>query len=213
KLTAFESLRWFCHFEYSEATEEALAEFARSPNLTQLSVLELNDATVTDAGLRDFAKNTCMANLRELSLRTPGEPKSTKLKISSKGLLEVLNSKRLPRLEALTFDGISLKQFKPDVFFADAGLKKLTELRLGIPMPMSEVLACKHLSNLRFLEVDLTETTDKDTDRLLASRTFAKLESLWLGPTTRLSAASEKKLRNRFGENLTMDSDADADED
>ncbi|MCI0702082.1 MAG: TIGR02996 domain-containing protein, partial [Planctomycetia bacterium] len=34
KLTAFESLRWFCHFEYSEATEEALAEFARSPNLT-----------------------------------------------------------------------------------------------------------------------------------------------------------------------------------
>ena len=47
--------------------------------------------------------------------------------------------------------------------------------------------------------------TDADVDAFLASQTFAKLKSLDLWVSNRLSPASQKKLKQRFGSNLRLD--------
>ncbi|QJX00384.1 hypothetical protein [Frigoriglobus tundricola] len=87
---------------------------------------------------------------------------------------------------------------------ADDGLKKLRELFLGIRVPISSVIACPHLTNLRTLGINVTALTDEGAEAFLASPTFANLETLFLLLPTRPAPKTLKKLSKRFGPNLVI---------
>src|SRR5262245_21748390 len=197
-LAAARAVRQVARITYYGANDKMLERIGRSPNFAHLSELDFQDVHLTDAGLRAFAKNTSMTRLRDLTLSTSTYRGSAKARFTSAGVLALLNSARLPLLDSLEINGPSPAKFDYKRFFANQGLTRLTKLRLDIQVPMATVLASPHLANLRNLHLDITKMTDSDTDALLASPTFAKLTSLWLGVPTGVSVQSKRKLSARF---------------
>jgi hypothetical protein len=60
------------------------------------------------------------------------------------------------------------------------------------------------LKNLRSLQLHDAEMTDEVADKLLANRTFAKLEELYLFLNAPLSPTTVARLKKRFGDGLTL---------
>jgi uncharacterized protein (TIGR02996 family) len=201
------ALRWVARVQYPGADDRALAAFASSPNFAHLSGLDFQEVRLTDAGLRDFAKTTNTARLREVAISTEGGLTHTKAKFTAAGVLALLHSDRLPHLDALDIECGSAAKFGMEPFLADTGLRKLRKLRLGIHLPASEVLPCPHLANLHTLELVDASCTDADVSTLLGSPTFAGLKTLWLVTSTRLAPATVKKLEARFGDGLRLEND------
>lgn len=198
------ALRWIARLNYPGADDAALTVFAHSEQLVHLSKLELREAKFTDAGLRHFAMNARTARLRALTLSTEGALGHTKAKFTAAGVLTLLKSDRLPRLDSLEVTHQSAERFGLKEFLDNPTLAKLQTLSLVMPVKVTEMFACPHLKHLHSLQLHDAEMTDADADRLLASRTFAKLRELDLCLSSRLAPASEKKLRARFGGGLTF---------
>jgi uncharacterized protein (TIGR02996 family) len=205
------AFRWVAKVDYPEANDAALAAFARSDPLAQLSELQLDEVRVTDAGLRDFAKHTHTARLKKLELTTRGPLSNTVPKFTSKGVLALLKSERVPRLTSLEVGALTGARFGLRGFAADPALRKLERLWLEMEGQAADVLASPHLGNLRALTLCEFSMTDDDVNTLLARRSFPKLEELRLYLQTQLSAASEHNLRKRFGDQLELSYDFDTD--
>jgi uncharacterized protein (TIGR02996 family) len=199
------ALSWVARLSYPGADDAALAAFARSGNLAHLSELQLREVKCTDAGLRDFAKNTSTSRLRALTLSSEGALGHTKPKFTAGGVIALLKSDRFPLLDSLEITRQSAEKFGLKKLLADPALARLKTLSLVVPVKAAEVLASPHLKNLHSLQLHDAEMTDSDADKLLASRTFTKLRELVLYLDSRLSPATEKKLRDRFGEGLTFE--------
>ena len=199
------ALRWVARVQYPGADDAGLVAFGRASNLDHLSGLELQEVRFSDAGLRSFAETTAMTRLRSLTITTEGGLTDIRPKFTAAGILALLGSHHLPRLDALDIGGISAARFDTAMFFADAGLKRLTALTLGCRVPLADVVACPHLSNLRRLTLEDCVMTDADANALLTSPTFANLTALVLTLPTPLSAATEKKLNKRFGKGLMLE--------
>jgi uncharacterized protein (TIGR02996 family) len=199
------ALRWIARLGYPGADDAALAAFARSEQLAHLSKLELREVKFSDAGLRDFAKNARTPGLRSLTLSSEGALGHTKPRFTAAGVVALLQSDRLPRLDALEITRQSAEKFGLKKLLADPALARLKTLSLVMPVKAAEVLASPHLKNLQSLQLHDAGMTDADADALLSSRTFAKLRELDLYLDSRLGPTSEKKLRDRFGEALTLE--------
>jgi hypothetical protein len=190
--------------QYPGADDAALVAFARAANMAHLSALELLEVRFTDAGLRYFAARTETAQLRTLIITPHGGLSVPRTKFTAAGVLAMLNSPRLPRLDRLDLEVNTPARFGLEALFADPGLKKLRVLNLEFPVPAAVVFACPHLTNLRTLHLEDTTATPADVDALLASPAFAQLKELTLALPGRLPQASAKKLRARFGPDLVL---------
>src|SRR5262249_21937364 len=88
--------------------------------------LDLAHLCCTDAGLRALAESRGLANLRELSLRQC----DAEATFTTRGMLRVLNSDRLPALHALKLaDGLP-RSFNLSDLLRDKGIARLTKLTL-----------------------------------------------------------------------------------
>jgi uncharacterized protein (TIGR02996 family) len=199
------ALRWVARLSYPGADDDALAAFARSEELIRLSKLELREAKFSDVGLRDFAKHAATSRLRSLTLSSEGALGHTKPKFTAAGVLAVLKSDLLPRLESLEINRQSAVKFGLKKLLSDSAQGRIKTLSLVMPVKAAEVLASPHLKNLHSLQLHDAEMTAADVDRLLATRKFAKLRELYLYLDSRLAPVSETKLRDRFGDGLTLE--------
>jgi uncharacterized protein (TIGR02996 family) len=198
------ALRWTAGIQYPGADGKMLAAIAASPNCAHLSGLSFQEVAFTDSGLTAFAKSTQTANLRKLILSTEGALSSKKPKFTAGGVLALLNSDRLPRLDHLDLD-IGSKKFDVRPLFADPGIGKLKTLWLSPPTRMADVVASRYLKNLTTLILHRAEMADADAEALLASKTLAKLTELSVTMSERLAPATEKKLQKRFSDELTLE--------
>ncbi len=196
-------VRWVAQILYYGADDNALAVFGQAPNMAHLSGLDLQEVGVTDKGLRAFAEKGNMPNLRKLDMNPNGALTKRKAKFSAAGILALLNSGRFPLLDKLHIEDVPAAKFGAAEFFADPALKQLTKLCLEPGCPMKLIAACPHLTNLRELRVHDTTLTNDDVDALLANPALGNLKELVLTLTAR--TANEKKLRERFGNGLVLD--------
>jgi uncharacterized protein (TIGR02996 family) len=203
-LAASEAVRSVSTLAYAGADDRALALFGKSPHFAHLSSILLDEVTVTDSGLRAFAETTDLARLRAFGLSV-NRPRQ---RYTASGLLAVLKSARLPLLDTLSLFGGQPERFGYQQLLADPLLSRLTTFHLGFGAPLSPVVACPHLTNLRELTGSHITITDVHTETLLGNRAFGKLTTLSLDHLNpngrRLSAAVARKLRARFGKGLTL---------
>jgi uncharacterized protein (TIGR02996 family) len=199
------ALRWVARLSYPGADDAALAALARSEHLIHLGKLELREAKFADAGLRDFAKNARTSGLRSLALSSEGALGHTRPAFTAAGVIALLESDRLPLLDSLEITRQSAEKFGLKKLLAAPALARLKSLSLVVPVKAAEVLACPHLKDLHSLQLHEAAMTDADADRLLASRTLARLRELYLFLPSRLAPVIAKKLRDRFGDGLTLE--------
>jgi uncharacterized protein (TIGR02996 family) len=202
-LAASPAVRWVTTVDYPEADDAALAAFARSENFAHLSGLLLNEVRATDAGLRDFARHTRTANLTTIEVAAPGGRRNPAPTFTSRGVLALLKSDRLPRLKSLDVGAPTGMSFGLRGFLSDPALRKLEGLSVVMEVSAAEVIASPNLTNLRVLRLHGAAMTDADGEALLARRTFAKLEELSLVLDSPLSPAAQRKLKKRFGDKFS----------
>jgi uncharacterized protein (TIGR02996 family) len=206
EFVASEALRWTAGIHYNGADDKMLAALATAPNCAHLATLNLSEVSFTDPGLKAFATTTQTANLRKLTISTEGALTSKKAKFTAAGVLALLNSDRLPRIDHLDIDA-STKKFDVRPLFADPGIGKLKSLWLSPLTRVADVVASRHLKNLTTLILNDAEMSDADAEALLASKTLAKLTELSVTVPDRLDPATEKKLEKRFGGSLMLEYD------
>lgn len=205
-------LDWIPDFEWADSKMDdgSLAALAKSPHFTRLSSFELSACKVTDAGLRTFAKTATMPNLRHFALT-----ETLRLsKYTAAGVLAVVTSPRFPKLCDLDLESSQTKTLDHAELFADAGVNKLTRVRLGWGSEAGPAFRCPHLTNLAKLSVNSGTVTDADAEALLANTSMANLAELEMrnmnARRPRLSRAVEKRLKARFGKALSLDYSQDA---
>ena len=198
------ALAWVSQFQWSHSKldDSGLAALAKSSHVGRLTSFALQQCKVTDAGLKAFAETTAMPNLRHFGLSS-----TLRLaKYTSAGVLAVLNSSRFPKLCDLELESEQTTTLDYKGLFANPGVKKLIRLRLGWKSEPGCAFRCPHLTNLRRMSVNSGVVTDADVDALLANPALAGLKDLWMygmnGGKPHLSAATEKRLRERFGEHV-----------
>jgi uncharacterized protein (TIGR02996 family) len=203
ELVACPALRAVASLSLDDVNDSALEIIGRAETCAHLSTLQLSDTTITDAGLKRFAATTGMARLRMLYVSPPGGLTKTG-KTTADGVRALLHSARLPQLNALHVNGAG-KKFGLATLLADPALAKLRALHLSHPVALADVLPCPHLTNLHTLELLRATVTSADVNELLASPNFANLKVLWLGLKRHLAPTTKKKLKERFGTGLRID--------
>jgi uncharacterized protein (TIGR02996 family) len=199
-------LRWVARVVYPQADDAFLRAFGGSEYCAHLSSIELEDPQITDRGLREFARTTGTQNLRRFAL-TNVPAWRTRRKYTAAGILALLEGDRYP-LDALCLTS-EPATFGYEALLASPHLKRLTRLTLGTSVPMGAVAACPHLTGLRELAIKQSGIGNADVDVLLTNPALKSLEKLTLwdinAQRPRLSPASHKKLRDRFGTDLRID--------
>jgi uncharacterized protein (TIGR02996 family) len=207
-LTDSPALRWVAGIITREGDDKLLSAFGQSPTCMHLSSIEFTDSKVTDAGLREFAESASTGRLRRFALPLDRVVQPRR-KYTATGVAAVLESSRFPLLDTLDLSGIQQEKFDYDTLFASPRLNRLTRLQAGGNVPMALIAASPHLTALRELSVEDSRIDDHDVDILLANASLKQLLKLRLWETNagtrRLSTKAEKKLRDRFGANLSLD--------
>jgi uncharacterized protein (TIGR02996 family) len=199
------ALGWLVEFTWarSRAGDDDVAALATSPHLGLLSKLDLTHLRCSDAGIKAIARSKGLANLREFSVRECNWGGD----FTSKAVLEVLNSDRLPKLRALKLaDGLP-SGFKLASVLADAGvarLKKLTLFSTARPAAITALATNPAAAGLEEVLMGSGEIDDASATALLESPHLGALKKLQLtnvnnGSERRLSADVEARLKQRFG--------------
>ncbi|MCE9562652.1 MAG: TIGR02996 domain-containing protein [Planctomycetes bacterium] len=198
-------LRWVARFTWygGDINGAGLNELATSPDVQHLSELTLYSPNLTDSDLLTFANTAMLPQLRGFGLvMANGSP------YTATGVLAILASDRFPRLNKLNLVGSQPANFGFESLFAARELNRLLYLWLG-NIPFHLLAACQYLSNLHALFVTGSIITDQDVDILLTNPAFANLCRLDLQDMEydqpRLSSDAEKKLRERFGQAMTLE--------
>jgi uncharacterized protein (TIGR02996 family) len=207
-LAASPAIRWACRVQYPGPDDAALEAFGASPHFAHLSGLAFDEVAATDAGLKQFAKSSGTTRLAAFGLASGGGMSTPRGKYTAAGVLAILDSARFPLLTALDLEQDQPVKFDWKAFFASAGLKQLTTLRvrLGTNMTIAPLVSCLHLTSLRELRINSSLIADADADALLANPALSKLAQFqmygmnWGRP--RLSKPVEKRLRARFGKGV-----------
>ena len=197
------ALRFVSQIQYPGADDAMLTALGASLTSSHLSGFEFGQVALTDKGLKAFAADTLTTNLRRLAISTEGSLTSKKAKFTAAGVAVLLNSDRLPRLEHLDLD-VTTAKFDPKPLFAAPGASKLKSLQLSPRVRVADLVASPHLANLESLSLLDADMTDADATALLGPA-FARLTAVALNLNESLSAASEKKLQKRFGDQLMLE--------
>jgi uncharacterized protein (TIGR02996 family) len=210
-LAASPALEWVVAFDWSDSRldDAGCAALAASPHTFRLSRLEIHRPTCTDAGLEALADSKGFANLRALAL-TDGLWAG---RFTHKGLLRILNSKRLPKLDELDLSKgqeilIGRDRVGWDRFFANRGLSRLHVLRVGWGVDLESVIACQRLTNLEELHISEENMLDHEALVLAENPALPRVRKVVLADMNpnapRLGLQAEKALRDRFGTGLHL---------
>jgi uncharacterized protein (TIGR02996 family) len=191
---------------HSRAGDDALVALAKSPHLGLLSKLDFTRLRCTDAGIRAFATSDGLGNLREFSLREcywGGD-------FTSKAVLEVLNSDRLPALRALRLGDGPPSGFNLVAVLGDAGVCRLKTLKLSstaYPAAIMALAGNPAAAGLEELLMQSSEIDDASATALAESAHLSGLKKLQLTSVNnssrrRLGADVEQRLKQRFGKAL-----------
>lgn len=200
------ALGWVAGLEWMEAklNDDGFRALAASPHTARLSRLEIHNPYCSDAGLAALAGSTCYPNLRAISLNDGLRGG----RYSHAGLLGLLNSSRLPKLDELDLTGAQPVNINERHLFAGRGLSRLRVLCTGDFTNLKYVAGCKHLTSLEQLHVSESNLTDKDAQTLADNPKFARLKMVVLTQMNPdippLGKTAEKALRDRFGDGLTL---------
>jgi uncharacterized protein (TIGR02996 family) len=201
------ALRWGARLQYPGPDDAMLAAVGAATECAHLSELKFDEVSITDAGLKAFAASTGTARLRTVHISTSGSLTQKKPKFTAAGVLALLHSDRLPRLDTLELD-TGTSRFDLGPLFADPALQRLTKLWLDSRTPLADVVASPHLTNLSVLVLLNTQVAPEAVEKLVGPA-FAKLNEVFLRTRDPLPAATAKKLRKRFGDGLLLQSDVE----
>jgi uncharacterized protein (TIGR02996 family) len=201
------ALAWVPKLTWTDARAEdpVFEALAASPHLGRLSTLVIEKPWCTDRGLTALAKSKGLPNLRTFGLQNG----LWRGRYSTKGVLRVLNSPNLPHLDALDLSKTQPIDVKWRAFFHDPGLSRLKWLWLGFQSAMHELARCPHLTALEVLDVSDTTITDADVSVLVANPALRNLRTVSLfdmnASELPLSRVAEERLRERFGDGLSLE--------
>ena len=195
------ALQWVPEFGWEEANmdDASLTALAASPHFTRLSSFGFDGNKLTDRGLAKFAETATMPNLRTFKLWN-GE----KAKYTAGGVLDLLASKRFPKLCEIELECDQPKSLKWSELFADPRMKRLKRLTIGWNGDAAGAVRSPNLSGLDELAVNEVKFTAADADALLTNPSLKNLKRFVLDTIDgELAPGIEKKLRARFGDGLT----------
>ena len=196
------ALAWVAQFSWHRGylNDADLRIIALSPHTSRWSRFEFSHPHCSDAGMEALADSRSFPNLRGFALN--GGVYGARF--STRGILSILNSERLPKLDRLEVTGALPGSYKIGELFLDPALERLRVLCQGSLTNLSELVSCPHLTNLETLVVIDSVITDANIQTFLDNPAFAKLRSLTLyninDHHAPLSIQAEERLRERFRE-------------